>query len=167
MFQIDFSKFFLGHSFFGFHLAQLSEHILDIGRDLEFLGNFEGNVVHLADQVLLRSRLPWGGANKDFIENDSNCEYIALGRVQIAHQSLWRHVEGSAYIILRMNGRFMSDSKTKISNFPIIFAFDDIGWFYISVDDISLEEILATRNDLVHDREGLIKGQCALLRKIS
>ena len=99
---------------------------------------------------------PRGAPNKEFIEYDSNGEDVTFNRVMVFKEGFRRHVEGSSNVISSLKVELRFDSKSKICNFPICFSLNNVGGFDISMEDILLDEVFISLNNIMNDLNAFV-----------
>lgn len=96
---------------------------------------------------------------KHFKEDDSDCPDITFCTVHVIIESLQRHIDWWTNIVVAIFFQvWVSDSKSKISNFDNSLAKKDICWFEVSMDDAKFIDSSVTIDDLFKNTNSLFLG---------
>lgn len=106
-------------------------------------------------EVILCLGSPGGVSCEHFVENDSNSPYIALRTVKIFIESLQRHIDRRAHIIVGSSFEVgVSDGEPEVSYFDLAVIEEDIGWFKVSMYDTEAIDTPVAIDDLFENGDG-------------
>lgn len=122
--------------------------------------------IHFSNELFFWFRLPRSNSNHHFIKDHPYWKDVTLWWITVPKQRLQRHIKGSSYVLPRFDLVFGRDSKAKISYFPILRSFENVGWLDISMNDSHLKEILSGIYNLRDNGCGFLLRQLSVLRNV-
>ena len=139
------------HAFHGVDLEQSVEQMFDAGRQTSDCGFVVGAAFVTSNQFGFVFALPGVAAGGQVVDEHSECEGVTFARVNVVNQCLNRHIEGTADEIVLFESilGLKAGGEAEVAEFEGVIFDEDVGWFDVSVYNLSLCEVLTGQSYLV------------------